>query len=361
MDIYSLIRPFLFLLSPEHAHRLTLRALKWGLYPRSRRIDNSILKTTLFGKEFKNPLGLAAGFDKEAEVIGALFNLGFGFVESGTVTPKAQSGNPSPRIFRDVSTGSVINRMGFPSRGVEVFKKNIERLGDKREGIVGLNLGKNKETEEALEDYCLLIKETTGLADYLVINISSPNTPGLRDLQSGEALYNLLSAVSKTRDDVSPNTPVLVKIAPDLDKAQRQDIAKTVMEVGIEGLIISNTTLSRPDVLPSEFKSQAGGLSGNLLFDMSTELIKDIYEMTEGKISIIGVGGVSSGEQAYQKIRAGASLVQIYTALVFQGPSLVNRILEELILCLQRDGFQNIKDAVGVDCNTGHSIQKAVG
>ncbi|MFN3700187.1 MAG: quinone-dependent dihydroorotate dehydrogenase [Alphaproteobacteria bacterium] len=352
--LYSLAKPALFQIDPERAHTLTLRALKNGLAPCMPHIQDKALETSLWGLRFPNPVGLSAGFDKNAEAIHGLFKLGFGFVEAGTVTPKPQDGNPKPRVFRDPSTESVINRMGFPNGGSEEFKANLENFLSQKtraRGVLGINIGMNKTQTEPVKDYTLLIRQLAPMADYLTINISSPNTPGLRDLQRREPLLELLSAVSEERAKScrTHTPPLLVKLAPDLDEDQQAELAQTLIEAKIDGVILGNTTLARPDTLPEPFRAQAGGLSGAPLREKSTAIIRNFYRLTDGKLPIIGVGGISSGDDAYAKIKAGASLVQLYTALVFKGPSLVHDINLRLLELLKQDGYDSISQAVGRD------------
>lgn len=347
MNLFPLIRPVLMRMEPEAAHRLTLLGLKAGLGPRYEGQHPS-LKTTLWGKTFENPLGIAAGFDKDAEVTGALFDMGFGFVETGTVTPLPQPGNPRPRIFRDVNSSSVINRMGFPGRGFENFERNLK--GRARQGVLGINIGINKDTPSPANDYRLGIEKFAPLADYITVNISSPNTAGLRDLQMKDHLEALLAGLPR------PPVPLLVKVSPDLTEKEAGDIAGLALKYKIDGLIVSNTTLSRPAALAESLKGEKGGLSGRLLFDLSTKMIADFYRLTEGRVPIVGVGGIASAEDAYAKIRAGALLLQLYTALVFEGPGLIPRILQGLEALLQKNGFTCLAEAVG----TGKTPLKAV-
>lgn len=352
-DLYPLLRPLLRALPAEAAHRLTLTVLANGLggfVTRPGGTDPPILKQTLWGREFPNPVGIAAGFDKDAKVPDALLRLGFGFAETGTVTPRPQSGNPKPRIFRLYEDDAVINRMGFNSGGLE---PTLTRLRARRRvGVVGVNLGKNRDSEDAAADYREGVRRVGALADYFVINVSSPNTPGLRDLQRREVLDDLLRKLVSERDEVAPGTPLLVKIAPDLSEEERADIAAVASPSGIDGIVISNTTVARPPGLRSAAAGELGGLSGKPLYAPSTALLGEIYRLTEGKLPLIGVGGIASAEDAYAKIRAGASLVQLYTALVFQGPALVGKIKRGLAELLRRDGFANIADAVG----SGHVL-----
>jgi dihydroorotate dehydrogenase len=349
-DLYPLIRPLLRALPAEMAHRLTLFGLSCGfggLVAGAAGPDPSSLKQTLWGREFSNPVGVAAGFDKNAQAPDALLRLGCGFAETGTVTARPQPGNPKPRIFRLYEDEAAINRMGFNSAGLE---PTLARLRARRRiGIVGVNLGKNRDSEDAAADYLEGVRRVGRLADYFVINVSSPNTPGLRDLQRREILDDLLRQLVAARDDAAPGTPLLVKIAPDLTEAERADIAALAVPSGIDGIVIANTTVARPPGLKSAAAGEQGGLSGKPLFAPSTALVADIYRLTEGKIPLIGVGGIASAADAYAKIRAGASLVQLYTALVFQGPALIGRIKRGLAELLRRDGFASIAQAVGAD------------
>ena len=349
-DLYPLIRPLLRALPAEAAHRLTLAGLGCGFggFVAGRaEPDPPSLRQTLWGREFPNPLGIAAGFDKEARVPDALLRLGFGFVETGTVTPGPQPGNKKPRIFRLYEDHAVINRLGFNSRGLE---PTLARLrARERGGIVGVNLGKNRDSADDAADYLDGVRRVGPLVDYLVINVSSPNTPGLRDLQRREILDDLLRQVVAARDAAAPGTPLLVKIAPDLSPAERADISALAGPSGIDGIIVANTTIARPPGLRSANAGEQGGLSGRPLFAPSTALLAEIYRLTEGKIPLVGVGGISTAEDAYAKIRAGASLVQLYTALVFEGPALIGRIKRGLADLLRRDGFSSIAEAIGAD------------
>lgn len=351
-DPYPLIRPFLFMMDPEDAHELTLKMLGFGLGPHFFGPDDEILKSVVFGIEFPNPVGLAAGLDKQATRIDAFMGFGFGSVEIGTVTPLPQIGNPRPRMFRAAGAKSLINRFGFNSVGVDVFAERMEAWRRKKRRThnpVGINIGKNKDTVDDAADYVAGFEKIAAYADFVTVNISSPNTPGLRDLQGRKRLADLLKRVIKARNRLAPKLPILVKIAPDLTDEQQLDIATVVKDSKIQAMIISNTTLARPSTIPEEIAKEAGGLSGPPLFGPSTRLLATMYKLTEGKIPLIGCGGISSGEDAYRKIRAGASLVQVYTALVFEGPLVIQRIKRELAECLRRDGFTNIREAVGAD------------
>lgn len=351
-----MVRPLLRLLPPEAAHDLTLCALRFGLVRKRARAEEPILSCRVWDLDFVNPIGLAAGFDKDAEVVDALLRLGLGFVEAGTVTPLAQLGNSKPRLFRLGEDAAVINRFGFNSKGLALFAKRLAaRRKDprRRNGIVGANLGKNRYSEDPVADYVEGVSRCAPLADYLVINISSPNTPGLRELHGRARLGELLERVLVARDEACAGarrkTPLLLKIAPDLVEGDREDIAGVVLESGADGLVVSNTTTSRPEELASRHRDETGGLSGRPLFTLSTRVLRDMYLLTKGKIPLIGVGGVGSGGDAYHKIRSGASLVQLYTALSFEGPGLIGRIKSDLADLLRRDGFASVGEAVGAD------------
>ena len=354
IDLFPIVGPLLRSVDPEKAHGLTIKALASGLVPAVREADDPILQTRVLGLDFANPVGLAAGFDKNAEVVDPMLRLGFGFVEAGSVTPRPQPGNPKPRLFRVPEQGAVINRMGFNNEGLEPFAERLERRlsgGRKAPGIVGANLGKNKDTVEAADDYVIGVRRVAALADYLVVNVSSPNTPGLRALQGRDPLRTLLGRVLDARASCKlvRNPPVLLKIAPDLTDEDKADIAAVALESGIDGLIVSNTTIARPAEIPEPLRSEAGGLSGKPLFAPSTAVLREMYGLTGGRLPLIGAGGIASGADAYAKIRAGASLVQLYSALVYAGPALVPAIRRDLAALLRRDGFATLGDAVGAD------------
>lgn len=347
-DLYPLVRPLLMSMDPERAHDLTLRALELGLGPRERGVDRPSLKTRVFGLDFPNPIGLAAGFDKDARVPDAMLGIGFGFVECGTVTPLPQPGNPRPRLFRVPDAGAVINRFGFNNGGLDAFVGRLTaRRG--RGGIVGANVGKNKDQTDAAADYAAGIRRCAPLADYLVVNVSSPNTPGLRALQGRQPLADLLAACLEARAGSGARPPLLLKVAPDLTDEDKADIAAVAVASGIDGLIVSNTTITRPPQIPERLAGEAGGLSGRPLMGPSTRVLGEFFRLTGGRLPLVGVGGVASGADAYAKIRAGASLVQLYTALAFEGPGLVRRIKHELSALLVADGFAHVADAVGAD------------
>ncbi len=345
---YDWLGPLLRIFDPETAHKITVKALKWGLVPTQKPVKHPSLETELWGITFPNPLGISAGFDKDGEVPDALLSQGFGFVEVGSITPRPQYGNPKPRLFRLREDRAVINRMGFNSFGADAAAARFSKRKFQK-GIVGINLGKNKETEDATADYVIGAQKLAPYASYIVINVSSPNTPGLRALQGREPLEALLNSVREalvqTCGDKQP--PLLLKIAPDLTEEDKADIASIIDSTGVDGLIATNTTITRPNGLKDMRADEAGGLSGRPLKDTSTEIIRDMYHLTGGSVPIIGVGGIDDAESAYAKIRAGASLVQLYTALVYKGMGLVPEILAGLLHCLERDGFHSICDAVG--------------
>jgi dihydroorotate dehydrogenase len=356
-DLFPLALPLLRALPPETAHRLTLAALAAGLGGRSRGADPPELRIRLWGREFPNPVGIAAGFDKDAQVPDALLLLGFGFVEIGTVTPRPQPGNPRPRVFRLAEDRALINRLGFNSGGLDrVIERLQARAGPStgsRGGIVGVNIGRNRDSTDALADYTEGVRRGAAVADYLVVNVSSPNTPGLRDLQARDALEALLRGLVRARAATRRQVPLLVKIAPDLDERERADIATVALASGIDGIIVSNTTVARPAGLRSPYARETGGLSGPPLFGLSTEVLRDMYRLTQGRLPLIGVGGIAGADDAYAKIRAGASLVQLYTALVFAGPALLREIKSGLADRLRRDGFASLGEAVGADHRHG--------
>jgi dihydroorotate dehydrogenase len=354
--LYELAGPLLRLIDAERAHELAVQTLRAGLYPRAHAADPENLAVSLFGLEFPNPLGMAAGFDKNGEAAGPLLDLGFGFVEVGTVTPKPQAGNPRPRVFRLPEAGAVINRLGFNNQGHAAVQGRLEAGRSKRltggiaKGILGVNVGANKDSGDRVADYVAGIKAFAPVADYFTVNISSPNTPGLRDLQASEALEELLAAVLEARDGAAkrhPRRAVLLKIAPDLKAGQLDEICAIAMARGIDGLIVSNTTVARPLPPATPHASEQGGLSGKPLFELATRRLAEAYRATGGKLPLIGVGGIDGAEAAYAKICAGASLVQLYTALVYKGPGLIGDIKRGLAEALRRDGHARIADAVG--------------
>jgi dihydroorotate dehydrogenase len=339
---FALMKPLLHKMDAEQAHGLTISSLKAGLSGSRGAITSKALETKLFGLTFPNPVGLAPGFDKNAEVPDAMLGQGFGFVEIGTVTPRPQDGNAKPRLFRLVEDQAVINRMGFNNDGQQTVLRRLEARRGKG-GIVGVNIGANKDSSDRIADYVSGIETFGNIASYVTINISSPNTPGLRNMQGREELLKLLSALNAKRKS---GLPMLLKIAPDLAEADLQDVADVCGIEAVDGVIVSNTTISRPN-LKSPHATEMGGLSGKPLFDLSTQQLALFYKMTASKIPLVGVGGVSDVETAWAKIRAGASLVQIYSALVYQGPSLVSDICAGLERKLVAGRFNHLHDAVG--------------
>ncbi len=339
---------------PEVAHYLTLNALKLqSLKTNKNTIEDPKLHQHIWGLDFINPIGLAAGFDKNAEVVMPLINIGFGFVEAGTVTPRPQNGNKKPRVFRLNQDKAIINNLGFNNIGMESVAKKLEKINLNliSNGVIGINIGKNKETSDAVSDYCNALDRLGPLAHYVAINVSSPNTPGLRNLQYRgqiEYLFKSLNNIKNKNENLS-NKALLLKIAPDLNDEQLRDIALMSLALGVDGIIISNSTLDRPKTLLSERKNEIGGLSGRPLFINSTIILKKMYNLTNGQIPLIGVGGISSGIDCYEKIKSGASLVQLYTSLIYQGPSVIKKIKNELITCMNTDGYKNIKEVIGID------------
>ena len=342
MSLYPLIRPFWFALDAERAHRATIAAVK--LLPPRRPPDfPASLKSTVADLEFPTPVGLAAGFDKDAEVAEQMLSFGFGFVEVGTVTPLPQVGNPKPRLFRLVEDKAVINRLGFNNRGQPAaFARLIECTH--MHGVIGVNIGANKNSADRIADYVAGVRAMSGIVKYLTINISSPNTPGLRQLQDEGALRALLSAVSEAREKRGP--PIFLKVAPDLGEGEPDQIVRVAMQFNVDAIIVANTTLSRPS-LKSKFRDEAGGLSGEPLRPLALQSLRDFRSASGGELPLIGVGGISTAGDAWQRIRAGASLVQLYTAMVYEGPHIARRIALGLAERLKREGFANIEEAVG--------------
>jgi len=345
--MFSVLRPFLFNLDPETAHDLAIKSLKFNPLPKSmfEVEDEEILEIKLFGKKFPNPIGMAAGFDKSAEVYNSLLRLGFGFVEVGTVTPLKQFGNPKPRIFRLENDRALINRLGFNNDGIETIKERIK--SERKKGILGINIGPNKETKDQKNDFCLGLKNFFDIADYITINISSPNTERLRDFHDKEKLKDLLDILNKTKKNNRTNIPLFLKISPDIEEKDISEIVDTAIKNSISAIILTNTTNRNRDNLKSETKEEEGGLSGEPLKQISTDIIKKFFKQLGGRIPIIGVGGVSSGKSAYEKILAGASLLQLYTGFVYRGPNTAKDIKKELIEILKSEGIKKIEDVIG--------------
>jgi dihydroorotate dehydrogenase len=340
MALYPLVRPLVFALDAERAHRLTIAALR-RMPARRPAAPDPVLASRLAGLLFPNPVGLAAGFDKDAEAFAAMLGLGFGFVEVGTLTPRPQAGNPTPRLFRLAEDRAVINRMGFNNAGQAAA---LRRLAGRGAGLVGVNIGANKGSADRIGDYAEGVRAMAPVADYLTVNISSPNTPGLRALQDKAALDELLAAVMEARGGSGP--PIFLKVAPDLSPADIEDVAAVTIARGVDALIVANTTVSRPP-LRSRHAGEAGGLSGAPLVPLALERLRAFRSATGGAVPLIAAGGIASGADAYARILAGASLVQLYSALVYEGPGLARRIARELKALLLRDGYARLEEAVG--------------
>jgi dihydroorotate dehydrogenase len=343
--LYRLLRPALFALDAERAHGLALTALK--ALPARRPARPGPLKVTVAGLAFPNPLGMAAGFDKDGEAPDALLGLGFGFDEVGSITPLPQAGNPKPRLFRLAEDGAVINRMGFNNGGAEAAARRLAaRKG--RGGIVGINIGANKDSPDRIADYAAMTRIMAPIASYLAVNISSPNTPGLRALQDEAALIDLLDAVIEARDEKAgaAGPPVFLKVAPDLTPSDIDAVSRIAIDKGLGALIVSNTTVSRPP-LASRYAGETGGLSGAPLKPLALQRLRDFRKATGGALPLVGVGGIASAEDAWERIRAGASLVQLYSAMVYQGPRIARRIVKGMERLMRRDGFASVAEAVG--------------
>ena len=347
--MYSIFKPYIFSLDPEIAHDLAIKSLKFNVLPKS--IFNvqgeEQLETNLLNERIPNPIGLAAGFDKSAEVYNSLFKLGYGFVEVGTITPKRQLGNSKPRVFRLEKDRALINRLGFNNHGSEIVSKRIS--DNLPSGFLGINIGPNKDTKNKDEDYFICLSRLSSFAGYITINISSPNTEGLRNFHEEKALEKLLLGVNKIKKDKNIVKPLVVKISPDIKENEISSIIELIMKHKIEGIIVSNTTDSHREKLSDIQKNEKGGLSGQPLKDLSTKLIKKFYRETKGKIQIIGVGGVDSGHAAFEKICAGADAVQLYTGMVYKGPGVVKEMKKELITILKKEKLKNISEAVGIN------------
>ncbi len=344
---YQIINSLINKLDPELAHSLAIQFLKnlyILLFPSK---DNEILKISILGKEFLNPIGLAAGFDKNAEVYDKMFALGFGFAEVGTITPKPQEGNPKPRVFRLIEDDAIINRLGFPSQGLVKVKSRIENK--KAEGILGINIGPNKDSPSRVDDYVECFKNFHNLCSYICINISSPNTENLRNFHEQENLKKLLNEILNMKKTLNSKTPVVLKISPDINDDDIDMICKNILEFNLDGLVLTNTSVKLRENLINKQKNEKGGLSGSPIKDISNLIIKKFFKRIKAKVPIIGVGGIDSGISAYEKIKAGASLLQLYTGLVYKGPFVVSAIKQELAELLRRDGFSSLQKAVGVD------------
>ena len=343
--MFSKIRSLIFKLDPETAHDLAIKALKFNFISQNKIKNNESIKTEIFGKIVPNPIGIAAGFDKDAEVYNSLFKLGFGFVEVGTVTPINQYGNPKPRIFRLEEDEALINRLGFNNSGSEKVSTRI--ISNPPKGLFGINIGPNKDTKSRIEDFLICLNKFYNLADYLTINISSPNTENLRSFHNENELDELLSLIEKEKKILKTSVPIVVKISPDIEDENINKISDLLIKYKVKAVIISNTTDKNRQNLSNINKLEKGGLSGKPLEKKSNELINKFFKILKNEVKIIGVGGVDSGQSAYQKIINGASLVQLYTGMIYQGPNIVSKISEELINILDKEGVKNISDIVG--------------
>ena len=345
--MFSKLRPLIFKLDPEKAHILAIKSLKFNIIPSvfDENKNDPIFKTKIFDKEIDNPIGIAAGFDKNAEVYNALFKLGFGFVEVGTITPLKQYGNPKPRVFRLVEDEALINRLGFNNHGAEIVKDRIKR--NKKLGLLGINIGPNKDSSDRLNDYLIGLKTFYDDADYITINISSPNTENLRTFHEGDKLQDLLKSIMEEKKNLNSNIPIAVKVSPDISKDQVSQISEILLEHEIKAIIVSNTSEATRDKLGNIQRHQKGGLSGKPIEEKSNILINEFYKLLKGKIKIIGVGGVDSGQSAYDKFIAGADFVQLYTGMVFNGPNIAGIIKKELKELLIRDGVKNYTEIIG--------------
>ena len=346
--MFSILKPFIFTLDPEVAHDLAINSLKLNVLPKNlfKVDDEELLETKLFNQSLPNPIGLAAGFDKSAEVYNSLFKLGYGFVEVGTVTPKRQLGNPKPRVFRLEKDQALINRLGFNNHGSEIVSKRI--LENIPNGFLGINVGPNKDTKNKEEDYYHCLSKLHSCAGYLTINISSPNTEGLRDFHEKKEFEKLLIGINKIKEEKNILKPLAVKLSPDINDSEISEIIELIFKYKVNGIIISNTTDRNRDNLSDFQKNEKGGLSGKPLNDLSSSLIKKFYKETKGKVQIIGVGGVDSGQSAFDKISSGANVVQLYTGMVYKGPGIVKEMKRELISILKKENIKNISEAVGI-------------
>ena len=348
---YDIFSSFLKQTDPEVAHQLAIKFLKTNFIPfylfRFKGHEN--LKSKVFGINFDNPVGLAAGFDKNAEVYNSIYKLGFGFAEVGTITPKPQEGNPKPRVFRFNEEKAIINRLGFPNDGMEKIHNRIEH--NPNNGILGINIGPNKENATKNDDYLTCIEKFYDLADYFAVNISSPNTPNLRSLHDKEKITDLIDVLFSFRKSREKIKPIIFKLSPNIDETEINDLSKVFLDKNIDGLILSNTSVEGKENLSGENNKEDGGLSGSPIYSLSNKIILKFYRNLKGKVPIIGVGGVSDGETAYEKIKCGANLIQLYTSMVFKGPYIASNINEELVELLNKDGFNNISEAVGINAN----------
>ena len=345
--MFSKLRSLIFKVDPEKAHSLAIKSLKFNLIPNvfDENKNDPIFQTKIFNKHLDNPIGMAAGFDKNAEVYNSLFKLGFGFVEVGTITPLKQYGNPKPRVFRLVEDEALINRLGFNNHGAETVKERIQR--NKKLGLLGINVGPNKDSSDRLNDYLIGLKTFYDDADYITINISSPNTENLRTFHEGDKLQDLLKSIMEERKNLKSDIPIAVKVSPDINEDQVNQISEILLEYEIKAIIVSNTSEATRDKLSNIQRHQKGGLSGKPIEEKSNILINKFYKLLKGKIKIIGVGGVDTGQAAYDKFIAGADFVQLYTGMVFKGPNIAGIIKKDLKELLIRDGVKNYTEIVG--------------
>ena len=343
--MFNILRPLIFKFSPEVAHSLAIKALKLNNIPYSKPKDSHILETTFCEKKLSSPIGVAAGFDKNAEVYNSLFNLGFGFVEVGTITPKPQFGNPKPRVFRLEEDEALINRLGFNNSGSEQISQTIKE--NNKKGFLGINIGPNKDSKDRIEDYLICFRKFYNLADYITINISSPNTENLRDFHKQDELNSLIDKLKNEKKELNSNIPLAIKVSPDLNDDQINEVSKIILEQEIGIIIVSNTTDKNRENLKNINKLEKGGLSGKPIKKISNEAISKFYKILKDKTKIIGVGGISSGQDAFEKIISGATLVQLYTGMVYRGPRIASKISKELIDLLKNKGFKNVSEAIG--------------
>ena len=343
--MFNILRPLIFKFSPEVAHSLAIKALKLNNIPYSKPKDNHILETTFCEKKLSSPIGVAAGFDKNAEVYNPLFNLGFGFVEVGTITPKPQFGNPKPRVFRLEEDEALINRLGFNNSGSEQISKRIKE--NNKKGFLGINIGPNKDSTNRVDDYLICFRKFYNLADYITINISSPNTENLRNFHNQDELNLLIDKLKNEKKELTSNIPIAIKVSPDLNDDQINEVSKIIMDQEIGIIIVSNTTDKNRENLKNINKLEKGGLSGKPIEKISNEAISKFYKILKDKTKIIGVGGVSNGQDAFEKITSGATLVQLYTGMVYRGPRIASKISKELIDLLKNKGFKNVSEAIG--------------
>lgn len=347
--LFDITRPLLFTLEPEQAHELTLKSLEAGIYPRPTTPDDPRLAVTIWGLRMPNPLGMAAGYDKDARVSDALIGMGFGHAEAGSITPRPQPGNPQPRVFRLVDDTAMINRLGFNNGGHQAALERLRRRSGK--GVIGVNVGANKDASDRAADYVTGITTFADVASYFTVNVSSPNTPGLRDLQAPAALDDLVGRVLRERDRIAAERgvrrPVVVKLAPDIAEEDLAPVVDVLVRHGVDGIAVGNTTLSRKGVSSARLAGETGGLSGKPLFHRATVILARVYQLTHGRVPLIGIGGITSGETAVAKVEAGATLLQLYTGLVYGGPSLIPAMKAALLAHVERNKLANLSEAVG--------------